>query len=294
MLKEESCEYEFQNINKIINNVHDKVFRKIFDNKSETIKFINRSLKLKNKIKEEKIEKYNSSFITITLKNKESDIVYKLKEKNIFFLIEHQTKIDYSMPLRILEYENEIMRSAIDIKKINKKKYKMPLIIPIVLYTGKQKWNAKTYLMETQERLDGFDGIEFGKYNLIDINVYNKDELLKEETILSKLMLIEKSKNIDELLIYLDNVIKEIENKRNIYTDKQIEVLINLIDLMLRKKIGNKMAEKLIKKLKGEETKMLAVLEMIEKDNKRIREEGIKEGEKKYKSMLINIIYPMM
>ena len=38
------------------------------------------------------------------------------------------------MPYRILEYEIEIMKSAIDIRKVKNKEYKLPLVIPIVLF----------------------------------------------------------------------------------------------------------------------------------------------------------------
>lgn len=53
------------------------------------------------KISENEIEKYTSSYITEELKNSESDVVYKLKNENVFFLIEHQPRIDYSMPYRM-------------------------------------------------------------------------------------------------------------------------------------------------------------------------------------------------
>ena len=47
------------------------------------------------------------------------------------------------MPYRILEYEIEIMKSAIDIRKVKNKEYKLPLVIPIVLYTGKKKMECQ-------------------------------------------------------------------------------------------------------------------------------------------------------
>ena len=50
------------------------------------------------------------------------------------------------MPFRLLENEVAIIRSAIDKSKIKNKSYKIPLVMPIVLYTGKQKWNANKYL----------------------------------------------------------------------------------------------------------------------------------------------------
>ena len=96
-LSDQSEQYQLVNWHE-----HDTIFKTVLDKKEEAIKFINKTLKLN--IKEQEIEKYNSSFINKTFQNKEADIVYKMKEKEIFYLIEHQSKIDYSMPLRILEY----------------------------------------------------------------------------------------------------------------------------------------------------------------------------------------------
>ena len=221
----------------------------ILDDKKEIANLINKRLNLKYKIKEEELEKYNSSFVTKTLKNKEIDVIYKLKNKKIFFMIEHQTKIDYAMPLRILEYENEIMRSAIEYEKMNRKNYKLPLIIPIVLYAGRKKWDAKTYIGEVQEQLEGYKEIEFARYNIIDINNIKNQELLKEESLLSKIMLLEKAKNNDELIKCLNEVSKEINNNQ-FYLDNQKEILIIIIDLVLRKKLGKEKAEEIIKELK--------------------------------------------
>ena len=108
-----------------------------------------------------------------------------MKDKNIFFLIEHQTKIDYSMPFRILEYEVAIMKSAIDENKINTPNYKLPLVIPIVLYTGNKKWNAAEYLQKSQETLRNIKE-DVGRYNLIDINDLEEKELLEDDTFITK------------------------------------------------------------------------------------------------------------
>ena len=119
-------------------------------------------------------------------------------------MIEHQTKIDYSMSYRILEYEIEIMKSAIDIRKVKNKEYKLPLVIPIVLYTGKKKWDAKRYLEESQETLDDVK-IKAGNYNLVDINDFTKEELLQGKTLISKMMLLEKSESTEESIEMLEN-----------------------------------------------------------------------------------------
>ena len=95
------------------------------------------------------------------------------------------------------------MKSAIDIRKIKNKEYKLPLVIPIVLYTGKKKWDAKRYLEESQETLDGVK-IKAGNYNLVDINDFTKEELLQEKTLISKMMLLEKSESTEESIEKID------------------------------------------------------------------------------------------
>ena len=208
--------------------------------------------------------------------NREADIVYKYKNRNIFFLIEHQTKIDYSMPYRILEYEMAIMRSAVEIKKLKTKEYKLPLVVPIVLYTGKQKWNSKQYIEESQEKLYDVK-IKVGNYNLVDINDYTKEELLKSKTITAKIMLLEKSKSTEETIKMLEEVIPNIKEEYK-------ELLKRVISMLLEEKIGKEKAEELINKINGGEEKMLALVDMIRNENKMYinmgRKEGIKEGKK--------------
>lgn len=186
------------------------------------------------------------------------------------------------MPYRILQYENEIMKSAIDYKKLGQKGYKLPLIISTVLYTGKKQWNANTYIRESQEKLEYADELQFAKYNIVDINEMNNRELFEEKSIISKILILEKSKNNEELIININKIINKIKDD-NFYTNDMKEILLIILNLILKKKIGDEKTEELIKVLKGENKNMLAVLEMIEKDNKRILKKGIAQGRKESK-----------
>ena len=194
-----------------------------------------------------------------------------MKDKNIFFLIEHQTKIDYSMPFRILEYEVAIMKSAIDMNKINTKDYKLPLVISIVLYTGNRKWNAAEYLQKSQETLRNIKE-DVGRYNLIDINNLTEKELLEDDTFITKMMLIEKSKNTEETVETIEKVIERTKEE-----DK--DVLIRIIKIVLKEKLGEDEVERLVNKIEeGRKKEVLAVVDMIRRENQMYIDIGKKEG----------------
>ena len=203
-----------------------------------------------------------------------------MKEKEIFYLIEHQSKIDYSMPLRILEYQVAIIRSAIDKSKIKNKSYKIPLVIPIVLYTGKQKWNASKYLEEIQEKIKD-QNIKIGNYCLVDINNYTEKELLEDDAFLSKMMLIEKSKNTEEIAKILEKIVIKIQKE-----DKKL--LKRIIEMILEEKIGSAKTKEIIKKLEKESDYMLAVVDMIRKENQMYIDMGRKDGKKETIKEIVN------
>lgn len=150
LVKKYAEESEKFNKNKSkIDKEHDKIFKRVFLNKKETARFISKVIG--RKVKSSELIASQNSFVTAELKYREADIVYKLKDKNIVFLIEHQTRVDYRMAYRILNYQIEIMR-ANEVEN-PKKEDKECLVIPIVLYTGKGKWTAKKHIKEIQEKL---------------------------------------------------------------------------------------------------------------------------------------------
>ena len=183
------------------------------------------------------------------------------------------------MAYRILNYQIEIMR-ANEVEN-PRKEDKECLVIPIVLYTGKEKWTDKNYIKEIQERLYEEKIIKRGEielgtlgyYALVDVNNYTKEELLKEEGILSKIMLIEKERNTKDLVRTMFEIKEKIQN------DKNKEVVYTTMELALNKKFGTKVARKIMEKIIGKESgDMLAVEEMVLKENKMLRDEGRKIG----------------
>ena len=253
-----------------INNEHDKIFRTVLDKKTDVSKFLNKFLGLNIKIEE--LEKYNSSYIDPKFKNKEADIVYRIKDKNIFLLIEHQTKIDKKMPIRLHEYSTEIMASAME-----ENKYKsIPSVIPIVLYTGKTKWKIENETIEKQQFFKEVKLID-GEFNLIDINDFSKKELLEDDIFITKMMLVEKCKDEIEMV----QALEKIENK---IKEEDKSTFRRIVKEIWSLRIGTENANKILEKIEEGSGNMMAVMEMLLAENEKYinigRQEGRLEGGK--------------
>ena len=266
-----------QKINaKKINNEHDKIFRTVLDKKADVAKFLNKFLKLN--IDADELEKYNSSYIDKKFKNKEADIVYKLKDQNIFILIEHQTKIDDDMSYRLLDYSNEIMRSALEDKKYKNR----PFVIPIVLYTGKRKWNIDKDAKEKKNLYKEIKLID-GAFNLIDINDFSEEELLEDDIFITKMMLVEKCKDETEIIKTLEKITKIIKTEDKSIFGRIVKEIWSL-------RIGEENANKILEKIEEGSGNMMAVMEMLLAENEKYINIGRQEGKKKIMEIVQRMI----
>ena len=229
-----------------VHNEHDKLFKKILERKKETEFAVKKVLNLEENEKLEIISVRNE-FVTIDFRGKQADMVYKLKDKDVYFLVEHQSTQDSDMAYRILEYEVEIMSLAFQEKGFKSKFCEK--VIPIVIYTGQGKWKQPKSIVEIQEKFGyevkpnvNYAGI--GEYNVLDINDYTKEELLKEGTFLARAMLIEKAKGEDELIEILDKVVPMTKE------DEKAD-MISILRYILVKDLGKERAQKYINMLEG-------------------------------------------
>ena len=290
-IKEKGMDYSIFNTKdelKEVDKQHDKMFRSILGRKNEMTKFLNQFLELKEKIEEKQIIQCNTDFITKQYKERHSDIIYKIKNKPIYFLVEHQSTIDQEMSLRIWEYVGEIIRTESITQETYLRRDKIyPVIVPIVIYTGFQKWNAKTNFAQKQYESENYEKYKiYLEYNLIAVQDYTFEELLEKGTLFASIMIMEKCRTKQELISRMDKVIEIIKDTR----DK--ETLSEIINYVVAPRIGRKKANIMLKKIKEKEesgmsplTKMLfewerEIKEEREKAQKTGRAKGIAEGRK--------------
>ena len=250
---------------------HDKIFKEIFQDKEELRQFLSKYIGVE--VESSNLEQCNTNFITPKYEYKNADIVYKEKNKEVYYLIEQQTKVDYDMPYRMLKYDVEIMDSARRGKETNRKDYENPLVVLIVLYTGSKKWTAKRRLTDTQTKKQVKGSKTEIEYILIDINEYSIEELLKEGTKVSIALILEKSKKSEQVM---DNVQKLLDNK------KQLEYLEKLAKYMykdLDNEEINRIIERIVKANSEEgEEKMSTLRERLKAEYVGEYNKGVRVG----------------
>ena len=119
----------------------------------------------------DRIEQLNRSFISDELRPQESDMVFRVpfrsptqtcEEVIVYLLIEHQSRVDLSMGLRLLSYMVQIWmeeRREWQEEKRPQSEWRLTPILPIVFYTGKGEWKSPlslTALMDLPEVLTRF------------------------------------------------------------------------------------------------------------------------------------------
>ena len=109
-----------------------------------------------------RLTELNRSYISDSLKELESDMVFSVpfesdkttEELLIYILIEHQSTVDRMMAFRVLFYMCQIwdgQRRELEASDIPRSEWRLRPILPIVYYTGSQKWKTPISLTTAME-----------------------------------------------------------------------------------------------------------------------------------------------
>ena len=302
-----------------IHNQHDVGYKYLLSHKKTFIELLKSFVKEKwvEDIEDTNIVLVSKSYILQDFKEKESDIVYKvkLKEKDIIFycLLELQSTVDYEMPIRLLFYMTEIWRDIL--KNVNdrerkKENFRLPAIVPLILYNGENQWTA---CRSFKEILDGYelfeDCILDFNYTLFDVNRYKEEELLKLANLISTIFLLDQKVNmpvIKERLQKTANILKLSDEQFTLFKNwvkrifkprmtqpiqEELEMILDKASAMEVKEMVSNLALTLEKELSEAQHrgKQEGREEGIKEGIKEGREAGKKEGKKEVaKSMLVN------
>lgn len=104
----------------------------------------------------------------------QNNIICKVKDKEIFIFIKIIENIDYNISYKMFEHSLNIIKKWNTEEKEKNKRY--PIVIPIVIYTGKKEWNNNQVNNNLKYIIIKNNEINFS-YNILNINNLKIDEL---------------------------------------------------------------------------------------------------------------------
>ena len=131
----------------ILHHPHDNLFKAAFQYKETVETFVNTVFppELRDIIDLNALKLDPTSYISSQMAESFSDVVYRTKQKGgkqnvaMVLLFEHKSKQTKDIYVQLLNY-----MTAIWLKDIASKK-KLSIIIPIIFYHGKRKWQRKSF-----------------------------------------------------------------------------------------------------------------------------------------------------
>jgi len=170
-----------------IQNPHDRFFKETFGKVEVAKDFLNNYLpeSIIKVIDVDTLEPQKDSFINEELQEAFSDLLFKAninkREGYIYFLFEHKSYSSKDIAFQLLKYMVEIWEAKIKKEKADK----LPVIIPLVVYHGKDSWKIGTTL---GEMITGYEDLPEDikrftpnyEYLLYDLSRYTDDEIKGE------------------------------------------------------------------------------------------------------------------
>ncbi|MBP7304407.1 MAG: Rpn family recombination-promoting nuclease/putative transposase [Fervidobacterium sp.] len=138
-----------------ITNPHDAFFKLMFGDIEVAQDFLQNYLptEIAKAVDLKHLTKENNSYIDEQFKESFTDMLYKTKingkDGYIYFLFEHKSYQDPLVILQLLKYIVRIWE-----EKYDRKTNRLPIVIPMVIYHGENKWNVQTKLMNLIKGID--------------------------------------------------------------------------------------------------------------------------------------------
>jgi predicted transposase/invertase (TIGR01784 family) len=183
---------------------YDEGYKDILSNKDMFLHFLKKYIAAPwtENISSDDLEKVDTSFTTDELKHLESDLIYKLKinGSDVYFyvLVELQSSVDFTMPFRLLKYMVKLLDQIFqntDKNERERKGFRLPAVVPIILYNGYDIWTVVRAFREYTENGDIFGNsiINF-EYLLFDLKRTDEEMILSTKKLLDVIFALDKNR----------------------------------------------------------------------------------------------------
>lgn len=152
-------------------------------------------------------EQVNASFVSPRHEKRESDAIWKFLRKSgeepvyVYILMEFQSRPDPTMPVRLMGYVSHFYQNLAANQGAAGRRH-LPLVVPVVVYNGQERWNEATDLGSMLGSLDPSAEIYRPqlRYKLVDEASYPREVLAALRTPVAELFSIGKSRDWPEIL----------------------------------------------------------------------------------------------
>lgn len=166
-----------------IHNPHDKFFKETMSDLTVVKSFIINYLppEITELLDLNNIELTKGSFVDEELKETFTDMLYKTnlsqKEAYLYFLFEHKSRIHQTITLQLLKYMLNIWELV-----AKQNPGKLPVIIPLLIYHGRQKWNVGLKLTDLLPQIPSQvkKYVPDYEYILYDLSTYTEKDIKGE------------------------------------------------------------------------------------------------------------------
>ena len=162
---------------------HDSLIKKVMENPIAVTEFLDEFLptEFKEQLDLGSLKVEKESYVEDSLKTRFSDIVYSVQTKAeqtsepekafVYMLLEHMSSSDHFIAFRLWKY------SLLLLERHAKKKNKLPIILPIILYNGKNKYTAPKNIWELFSYPALAKKAIAEDYQLINLNEMSDDDI---------------------------------------------------------------------------------------------------------------------
>jgi predicted transposase/invertase (TIGR01784 family) len=224
-------------------------------------------------------EKVEASFVSRRRKKRESDIIWKFRRFDgkapiyLYVLLEHQSRPDRFMAVRLMTYVGLFYESLIKQQKLLPSGL-LPQVIPLVLYNGMAEWNSALELSELIERFhpSAERYVPFLPFHLIREGAYPAEKLAEQESPVADLFRLERSRDWEDVSFGISQVKQHVRPEeldlRQTFESWIEEVILPRLGLS---------REEIPRGITLEESESM-LAERIDMWNRRLREESLHEG----------------
>ena len=205
-------------------NTKDNIYKKVFGEPQIFTEFLNDFIPIDilKGLNPKDITDITPRHLPLFLESKDSDTVKQINLGDdadplyVISIVEHESRVNYTSAYKMLVYivlvwdtyikdNDKLRKEELDRYGSTKRKsstdadFKLPPVLPVVFFDGATKWTSAMSLIERTYMGDIFEKyIPKFQYELVDLNEYSREDIIKYGNALSLILLIDKIRHADD------------------------------------------------------------------------------------------------